>query len=155
MSRARQLHCWNWLSAKWKSTWCLAPHVSITISLKDKTKGKTKSSLWLNIPYTRSVSSDIQTPRSEWKNEAIAEFFNQLRGVWISNETRLLSVWYYISNESLFKEKIGFKVVEILCSLRSYIQTTSWYWFPLCFAHELLRLWDIRIVVSTTSSITS
>ena len=28
-----------------------------------------------NVSYTRSVSSVIQTPRSELKNEAIAEFF--------------------------------------------------------------------------------
>ena len=42
--------------------------------------------------YQTSVSSDIQTPRSELKNEAIAEFFNQLLGVWISDETRLSSV---------------------------------------------------------------
>ena len=68
-----------------------------------------------NISYTRRrVSSDIQTPRSELKNQAIAEFFNQLQGVWISDETRLSSV-YYISNKSLLKEKIGFKVVKILC----------------------------------------
>ena len=65
--------------------------------------------------YSRSVSSHIQTPRNELKNEAIAEFFNQPRGVWISDETRLSSVRYYTTNESVFKEKIGFKVVEILC----------------------------------------
>ena len=46
-----------------------------------------------NISYTRrSVLSDIQTPRSELKNEVIAELFNQLRGVWISDETRLSRV---------------------------------------------------------------
>ena len=45
-----------------------------------------------NISYTRSVSSDIRTQRRELKNEAIYEFFNQLQGVWISDETRLLSV---------------------------------------------------------------
>ena len=45
-----------------------------------------------NISYKRrTVSSDIQTPRSVLKKEAIAEFFNQLRGVWISDETRLSS----------------------------------------------------------------
>ena len=68
-----------------------------------------------NIYTRRSVSSDIQTPRSELKNEAIAEFLNQLRGVWISDEARLSSVRYYISNESVFKERIGFKFDEILC----------------------------------------
>ena len=47
--------------------------------------------------------------------EKDAEFFNQLRGVWISDETRLSSVSLYISNESVFKEKIGFKFDEILC----------------------------------------
>ena len=65
-----------------------------------------------NIYTRRSVSSDIQTPRSVLK--AIAEFFNQLRGVWISDETRLSSV-YYISNEPVFKEKTEFKFDEILC----------------------------------------
>ena len=69
-----------------------------------------------NISYTRRiVSSDIQTPRSELKDEEVAEFFNQLRGVWIFDETRLSSVWHYIANESVFKEKIGFKFDEILC----------------------------------------
>ena len=47
--------------------------------------------------------------------EKDAEFFNQFRGVWISDETRLSSVSLYISNESVFKEKIGFKFDEILC----------------------------------------
>ena len=68
-----------------------------------------------NISYTMSVSSDIRTPKSELKSEAIPKFFDQLRGVWISDETRLSSVRYYISNESVFKEKIGFKFDEILC----------------------------------------
>ena len=72
------------------------------------------------------------------KSEAIAEFFHQLRGVWISDETGLSSVWYYISNKSVFKEKIGFKFDETLCQLRSDIQTTSRYWFSSCCAHELL-----------------
>ena len=59
----------------------------------------------------RSASSDIQILRSELKNETIAEIFNQLWGASISDETRLSSVWNYISNESVFEEKI----VEILC----------------------------------------
>ena len=54
--------------------------------------GKKPERVLSNISYTRSVSSDIQTLRSELKNEAIAEFFDQLRGVWISDETRLSSV---------------------------------------------------------------
>ena len=40
------------------------------------------------ISYMRkTISSDIQTWRSELTNEAIAKFFNQLQGVWISGET--------------------------------------------------------------------
>ena len=41
-----------------------------------------------NISNTRSVSSDIQTPRSGWKKNAHTSFFfNQLQGVWVSDET--------------------------------------------------------------------
>ena len=41
-----------------------------------------------NISNTRkSVSSDIQTLRSGLKKRGAAEFFNQLRSVWISDET--------------------------------------------------------------------
>ena len=41
-----------------------------------------------NISSTRkSVSSDIQTPRSGWKNDAQPSFFfNQLQSVWISDK---------------------------------------------------------------------
>ena len=51
-----------------------------------------RSGVLCDISHTKSVSPDIQTPRSELKNEVIAEFFNQLQGVWISDETRLSSV---------------------------------------------------------------
>ena len=44
------------------------------------------------LAYIYSVSPDIQTPRSKLKNEEIAEFSNQLRGVWISDEIRLSSI---------------------------------------------------------------
>ena len=62
-----------------------------------------------------SVSLDIQTSRSELKNEVIAEFFNQLRGVRLPVETRLSSVSYHIPNELVFKGKFGCKVDKMLC----------------------------------------
>ena len=72
-----------------------------------------KSSLALcTILRTRSVSSDIQTPRRELKNEVIAEFFNLVRSVWTSDEIRLSSVWYYISNESVFNPFLHTVVVQ-------------------------------------------
>ena len=41
-----------------------------------------------NISYVRrNVPSDIQTLRSELKNEVIGDFNNQLRAFWISDET--------------------------------------------------------------------
>ena len=44
-----------------------------------------------NIPNTRmSVSSDLQTLRRGLKKRGVAEFFNQLRSVWISDETLFL-----------------------------------------------------------------
>ena len=47
--------------------------------------------LLLNISNTRKrVSSDIQTLRSRLKKRGAAEFFKQLRGVWISDETHFL-----------------------------------------------------------------
>ena len=102
------------------------------------------------ISYTRrSVSSDNQTSRSELKNKVIGKFFNQLQGVWISYERQLSSILYYISNESELKEKIRFKVVESLCLLRSGIETTCQYWFPLCFTHELFM--HLRCNSSSTS----
>ena len=38
--------------------------------------GQELMTLISNLSYTRSVSSDIQTPRSELKNEVISEFFS-------------------------------------------------------------------------------
>ena len=63
----------------------------------------------------RVFHQDIQTPRSVLKNEAVGRVFSQLRGVWISWWNTLPSVWYSISNTSVFKEKIEMKVGLILC----------------------------------------
>ena len=61
--------------------------VKRTLFLKS-VSGAVHSWFWCNISNTRkSVSSDIQTLRSGWKNEAQPSFFNQLRSVWISDET--------------------------------------------------------------------
>ena len=65
-----------------------------------------------NISNTRkSVSSDIQTPRSGWKNEAQPRFFfNQLQGVWISDETpfRMFDIASQTINNSWRKSKQKF-----------------------------------------------
>ena len=46
------------------------------------------SDITCNISNTRkSVSSDIQTPRSRSRKRGAAEFFKQLQGFWISDET--------------------------------------------------------------------
>ena len=66
-----------------------------------------------NISNTRrSVSLDIQTPRSELKKEAEAEFFNRFRGVWISDET-LFRVFVIASQRNqYFKRYLGSKLAK-------------------------------------------
>ena len=61
----------------------------IHVSIRKREKNK-RLRPWRNISNTRkSVSSDIQTPRSRLKKRGAAEFFyKRLRGVWISDETR-------------------------------------------------------------------
>ena len=54
-----------------------------------------------NIQNTRkSASSDIQTPKSWLKKRGAAEFFNQLRSVWISDE--VLFPVFDIASKSIY-----------------------------------------------------
>ena len=59
----------------------------------------------------RSVSLDIQTPGKEVKNKVFTNF--EVFGYLMKNDCQVYDI--SISNESVFKEKILFKVVEILC----------------------------------------
>ena len=56
---------------------------------------------------------DIQTPRTELKIRRAAEYFDEIRGVWIADET--LSRVFGISSQSKQKlrNKQGTKIVKI------------------------------------------
>ena len=58
----------------------------------------------------KCVSSDIQTLRSGLKKRSAAEFFNQLRSVWISDETlfRVFDIASQGIDNSLRKSKQNF-----------------------------------------------
>ena len=74
------------------------------------------SSLQSNISNTReSVSSHFQTPRRELKIGHVAEYSDELRGVWICDET--LSRVFDISSQSKLKlrRKQRNKILKNLC----------------------------------------
>ena len=73
--------------------------------------------------YTRQGVFHLisKTPRSELKNDAIAEFLNNLQSVWKSDQIRLSDIGS--QKNPLFEEKIGFRVIKVLCQLRSRLQT--------------------------------
>ena len=82
--------------------------------------------MYYNLSYTRShLLSDLKTPRSVLKNWAIAKLFNQIRGVLKSDNTRLSSVWYSFSNETVFQEKFEVKVGLMYGHLLPHVPTTS------------------------------
>ena len=59
------------------------------------------------------IHRDIQTPRRELKIRRAAEYFDEIRGVWIADET--LSRLFDISSQSKQKlrKKRGTKIVNI------------------------------------------
>ena len=68
------------------------------------------------IPNTRdSVSSQFHTPRRELKIRHVAEYFDEIRGVWKCDET--LSRVFDISSQSKLKlrSKLRNKIVKNLC----------------------------------------
>ena len=68
---------------------------------------------------------DIQTPRESWKNDAQRSIFDEIRGVWITDETLSRVFQIYSQSKQKLKSKQRSKIDrQNLCYLRPGIQTS-------------------------------